>query len=118
MANNKSIVILDGGRRLPRADILHNNKGPGLFTRFTTTQLGGLAVKTTLKNTEIDPNLIGHVVMGMAAHSHRDSIYGAQGARWRGGLPEDVANVSVFLASDLSSYMTGQTLQVCGGMSV
>lgn len=36
----------------------------------------------------------------------------------RGGSPEDVANVSVFLASDLSSYMTGQTLQVCGGMSV
>ncbi len=36
----------------------------------------------------------------------------------RGGLPEDVANVSIFLASDLSSYMTGQTLQVCGGMSV
>lgn len=36
----------------------------------------------------------------------------------RGGLPEDVANVSLFLASDMSSYMTGQTLQVCGGMSV
>ncbi len=36
----------------------------------------------------------------------------------RGGVPEDVANVSLFLASDLSSYMTGQTLQVCGGMSV
>jgi 3-oxoacyl-[acyl-carrier protein] reductase len=36
----------------------------------------------------------------------------------RGGVPEDVANVALFLASDLSSYMTGQTLQVCGGMSV
>ncbi|MEZ5071976.1 MAG: 3-oxoacyl-[acyl-carrier-protein] reductase [Bacteroidales bacterium] len=36
----------------------------------------------------------------------------------RGGLPADVANVTLFLASDLSSYMTGQTLQVCGGMSV
>ncbi len=36
----------------------------------------------------------------------------------RGGVPEDVANVTLFLASDLSSYMTGQTLQVCGGMSV
>jgi 3-oxoacyl-[acyl-carrier protein] reductase len=36
----------------------------------------------------------------------------------RGGLPEDVANVSLFLASDLSSYVTGQTLQVCGGMSM
>jgi len=36
----------------------------------------------------------------------------------RGGLPEDVADVALFLASELSSYMTGQTLQVCGGMSV
>ncbi len=35
----------------------------------------------------------------------------------RGGLPEDVANVAVFLASDLSSYVTGQTISVCGGMS-
>ena len=36
----------------------------------------------------------------------------------RGGLPEDVANAALFLASELSSYVTGQTLQVCGGMSV
>ncbi|HDR67439.1 MAG TPA: 3-oxoacyl-[acyl-carrier-protein] reductase [Bacteroidaceae bacterium] len=36
----------------------------------------------------------------------------------RGGLPEDVANVALFLASDMSSYVTGQVLHVCGGMSV
>ena len=36
----------------------------------------------------------------------------------RGGLPEDVANVSLFLASDLSSYVTGQTISVCGGMAM
>ena len=95
MAKEKSIVILDGGRRLPRADILHNNKAPGLFTRFHTTQLGGLAVKAALKHTAIDPKLIGHVVMGMAAHSHRDSIYGAQGMRWRGGLRHDVPALTV-----------------------
>jgi len=95
MAKDKSIVILDGGRRLPRADILHNNKAPGLFARFTTTQLGGMAVKATLANTKIDPKLIGHVVMGMAAHSHRDSIYGAQGARWRAGLDNDVPALTV-----------------------
>jgi acetyl-CoA acetyltransferase family protein len=91
----KSIVILDGGKRLPRADILHNNKAPGLFTRFTTTQLGGLAIKATLEHTAIDPKLIGGVVMGMAAHSHRDSIYGAQGMRWRGGLPYTVPALTV-----------------------
>jgi 3-oxoacyl-[acyl-carrier protein] reductase len=34
----------------------------------------------------------------------------------RGGTPEDVANVCVFLASDLSSYITGQVIQVDGGM--
>ncbi len=34
----------------------------------------------------------------------------------RGGKPADVANAAVFLASDLASYVTGQTLNVCGGM--
>lgn len=34
----------------------------------------------------------------------------------RGGTPEDVANVTLFLASDLSSYVSGQVISVCGGM--
>ena len=34
----------------------------------------------------------------------------------RGGNPADVANACVFLGSDLSVYITGQTLHVCGGM--
>lgn len=36
----------------------------------------------------------------------------------RGGTPEDVANVALFLASDLSSYVTGQVLTCCGGMNM
>ena len=36
----------------------------------------------------------------------------------RGGTPDDVANVSLFLASDLSSYVTGQVITVCGGMNM
>lgn len=35
----------------------------------------------------------------------------------RGGTPEDVANVALFLASDLSSYVSGQVINVCGGMN-
>jgi 3-oxoacyl-[acyl-carrier protein] reductase len=35
----------------------------------------------------------------------------------RGGTPEDVANVCTFLASDLSSYVTGQVISICGGMN-
>jgi 3-oxoacyl-[acyl-carrier protein] reductase len=34
----------------------------------------------------------------------------------RGGTPLDIANTTLYLASDLSSYVTGQTLHVCGGM--
>lgn len=35
----------------------------------------------------------------------------------RAGQASDVANVATFLASDLSSYVTGQVINVCGGMS-
>ena len=34
----------------------------------------------------------------------------------RAGTPEDVANATVFLASDMSTYISGQVLSVCGGM--
>jgi 3-oxoacyl-[acyl-carrier protein] reductase len=34
----------------------------------------------------------------------------------RGGTPKDVADLVVFLGSDMSSYITGQTINVCGGM--
>ncbi|MFZ4784717.1 MAG: 3-oxoacyl-[acyl-carrier-protein] reductase, partial [Flavobacteriales bacterium] len=34
----------------------------------------------------------------------------------RGGTAEDVANTTLFLASDMSAYVTGQTIHVCGGM--
>lgn len=36
----------------------------------------------------------------------------------RGGTPEDVANIALFLASDLSSYVSGQVIQVDGGMNM
>ncbi len=34
----------------------------------------------------------------------------------RGGNTEDIANTTLFLASDLSAYVTGQVINVCGGM--
>lgn len=35
----------------------------------------------------------------------------------RGGTPEDVAGVALFLASDMSAYVTGQVINCCGGMN-
>jgi acetyl-CoA acetyltransferase family protein len=116
MANNGSIVILDGARRTPRADILIDNKKSGLFSRFSTTQLGGMAVEATLAHTSIDPGLIGHVVMGMAQHTHRDSIYGAQGMRWRGGLGKDVPALTVarICGSGAEALAVGSEIMLAG----
>jgi 3-oxoacyl-[acyl-carrier protein] reductase len=36
----------------------------------------------------------------------------------RGGKPEEVADICVFLGSELSSYVTGQVIHVCGGMNM
>lgn len=95
MLRDHSIVILDGGKRTPRADILVDNKSPGLFSHVSTTQLGGLAIKATLDASGVPSEKLGHVVMGMAAHSHRDSIYGARGMAWRGGVPREVPALTV-----------------------
>jgi acetyl-CoA acetyltransferase family protein len=89
------IYLLSGAKRLPRADLLINNQDPGLYAQFSATQLGGMSIKGTLAHSKLDPALIGHVVMGMAQHSHRDSIYGAQGMKWRGGLAADVPALTV-----------------------
>ncbi len=95
MSKTESIVILEGGKRIPRADMLHNNREPGLYSNFTSTQLGGMAIKGTLEHTNLDKGLIGHTIMGMAQHSHRDSIYGAKGMAWRGGLDQSVPALTV-----------------------
>lgn len=45
--------------------------------------------------------------------------------KYKAGIPlgrfasaEDIANVTLFLASDLSSYITGQTISACGGLNI
>jgi acetyl-CoA acetyltransferase family protein len=116
MRNHESIFILDGARRTPRADILEDNRGPGLFSRFSTTQLGGMAVAATVAATRLDRDLIGHVVMGMATHSHRDSIYGAQGMRWRGGLGNDVPALTVarICGSGAEAVAIGSEIMLAG----
>lgn len=81
------------------------------FTKSVALELGSRnircnAVAPGFIETEMTDKLDEKTVQGW-----RDSI-----PLKRGGLPEDVANACLFLASDLSAYITGQVLNVDGGM--
>jgi 3-oxoacyl-[acyl-carrier protein] reductase len=81
------------------------------FTKSIALELGSRnircnAIAPGFIETEMTAKLNEEVVQGW-----RDSI-----PLKRGGSTEDVANACLFLASDMSSYITGQVLNVDGGM--
>ena len=81
------------------------------FTKSVALELGSRSIRCNaiapgFIETEMTEKLDEAVVQGW-----RDTI-----PLKRGGSPADVANACVFLASDMSAYVTGQTLNVCGGM--
>tara|TARA_B100000963_G_scaffold349002_1_gene357399 strand:- start:2130 stop:2876 length:747 start_codon:yes stop_codon:yes gene_type:complete len=81
------------------------------FTKSMALELGSRNIRCNciapgFIETEMTEQLSDDVVQ-----TWRDSI-----PLKRGGSTNDVANVALFLASDLSSYVTGQVINVCGGM--
>ncbi len=63
------------------------------------------------------------IAPGFIATDMTEAVPEAMRAEWekqiplrRGGTPEDVAGVALFLASDLAGYVTGQVVSCCGGM--
>ncbi|MBN1401445.1 MAG: SDR family oxidoreductase, partial [Anaerolineae bacterium] len=54
------------------------------------------------------------IAQGRAERERREELE-SQIALGRLGMPEDVAKVMEFLVTDLSDYVTGQTISVCGG---
>ena len=82
------------------------------FSKSVALELGSRNIRSNV----IAPGFIETEMTGKldeaTVQSWRDGI-----PLKRGGKPEDIANACVFLASDMSSYITGQTLSVDGGMS-
>lgn len=64
----------------------------------------------------IAPGFIITEMTGQLSDSVKDE-WAKQIPMRRGGTPEDVANTALFLASDLSSYVSGQVINVCGAMN-
>ncbi|MEI8047282.1 MAG: 3-oxoacyl-[acyl-carrier-protein] reductase [Bacteroidota bacterium] len=82
------------------------------FTKSVAQELGS-------RNIRCNAIAPGYIETEMTAKLSEEvrTQWAAQIPLRRGGKPEDVAQACVFFASDLSAYVTGQVLSVCGGMS-
>jgi len=83
------------------------------FTKSSAKEMGVRGIRVNA----IAPGFIITEMTGVLPEDVKKS-WEAQIPLHRGGTPEDVANTSLFLASDLSSYVTGQVIHVCGGMAM
>ena len=99
-------------------------KGNAGQTNYAASKAGIIgfskSVALELGSRNIRSNVIapGFIETEMTAKLDEETVKGWRNAipLKRGGTPEDIANVCVFLASDMSAYVTGQTLNVDGGM--
>lgn len=107
--NMTSVVGLKGNAG--QANYAASKAGIIGFTKSVALELGSRGIRSNA----IAPGFIETEMTGKLdekmVQTWRDAI-----PLKRGGQPDDVANTCVFLASDLSSYITGQVIQVDGGM--
>lgn len=109
IVNMSSVVGVKGNAG--QANYAASKAGMIGFTKSVALELGS-------RNIRCNAIAPGFIETEMTAKLNEDVVKG-----WRegiplkrGGTPEDVANTCVFLASDMSAYITGQVINVDGGM--
>jgi 3-oxoacyl-[acyl-carrier protein] reductase len=100
---------------------VHGNAGQSNYSASKAGIIGftkSIAMELGSRNIRCNAVAPGFIITEMTAKLAEDVK-----KRWeesipmkRGGTPEEVANVCLFLASDLSSYVSGQVISICGAM--
>jgi 3-oxoacyl-[acyl-carrier protein] reductase len=109
--NMSSVVGVSGNK--DQANYSASKAGMIGFTKSIAKEFGVRGIRSNA----IAPGFIITEMTGVLPEDVKKA-WEAQIPLKRGGKPEDVADVCVFLGSDLSSYVTGQVIHVCGGMNM
>jgi len=84
------------------------------FTKSIAAELGSRNVRcNAIAPGFVETDMTSYLKEGEGADKYKANI-----PLGRFGTAEDIANVTLFLASDMSSYVTGQTISVCGGLNM
>ncbi|MBM3439410.1 MAG: 3-oxoacyl-[acyl-carrier-protein] reductase [Bacteroidetes bacterium] len=84
------------------------------FTKSVAKELGSRNIRcNAIAPGFVETDMTSYLKEGEAADKYKARI-----PLGRFASAEDIANVTLFLASDLSSYITGQTISACGGLNI
>jgi 3-oxoacyl-[acyl-carrier protein] reductase len=84
------------------------------FTKSVAKELGSRNIRcNAIAPGFVETDMTSYLKEGEAADKYKAGIPLGKFAS-----AEDIANVALFLASDLGSYITGQTISVCGGLNI
>ncbi len=107
--NMSSVVAVKGNAG--QANYAASKAGIIGFTKSVALELGSRGIRCNAIAPGFIETEMTDALDEKTVQSWRDAI-----PLKRGGSPEDVANACIFLGSDMSSYISGQTIQVDGGM--
>jgi len=121
-ASIKLLIKNRGGAIINMTSIIGTNgsSGQSVYSASKSAIIGftkSLSKELSALNIRVNAIAPGFIATNMTAHIPAQQTIASIGLA-RVGQPLDVANVALFLASDLSSYVTGQVIGVDGGMII
>ena len=121
--DDNDVVIIEGART-PFCEWLGGKRGDGKpggrLSKISAEELGTIAIKGALKNANLDPKCVDHVVMGHALQTSGQAIFGARHAGLNSGIPQETPMLTLnrLCGSGAQSIVSGAQMIMLGEAEV